>query len=215
MNRAGGTRPAHLRSDVPPWEATSTRSASRLQSNPFRRLLMIGRTVRGLVAATVLVAGVASVSEAQVSTTPKFGINAGVALPMGDFGDVAGLGIHAGAHLGMGLGTSGMWALRFAVDYGNYSGEDPFDNSTLLGGMANIVMNINTESAWKPYLIGGLGYYNYDISGFDDSDLAFQIGAGYNFMMGNSNLFTEVRFVSIQTDGDALNTLPIVIGLRF
>lgn len=176
---------------------------------------MIARSLRGLVAATVLVAGVASVSEAQMNTAPRFGINAGVALPMGDFGDVAGLGIHAGAHLGMDLGESGMWGLRFNLDYGNYGGEDGFDNSTLLGGMVNIVMNVNTESAWKPYLIGGLGYYNYDISGFDDSDLAFNVGAGYNFMMGNSSLFTELRFVSIQTEGDALNTLPIVIGLRF
>jgi hypothetical protein len=177
---------------------------------------MIARSLRGLLAATVLVAGVASVSEAQMNTAPRFGINAGVALPMGDFGEFAGLGIHAGAHLGMGLGESGMWGLRFNLDYGTYSGEDGADNSSLLGGMANIVMNVNTESAWKPYIFGGLGFYNWDAAGVvDDSDLAFNIGAGYNFMMGNSNLFTEIRYLSVQTEGDALNTLPIVIGLRF
>jgi opacity protein-like surface antigen len=176
---------------------------------------MIGRTIRGLVAATVLVAAVSSAAEAQETTSPRFGVKAGVAMPMGDFGDVAGLGIHAGAHLGMALGTSGMWGLRFDVDYGTYGGEDPFDDSSLLGGTANIILNVTTESAWKPYIIGGLGYYNYDISGFDDSDMAFQVGAGFNFTMGAGNWFTELRFLSVQTEGDAINTLPIVIGLRF
>lgn len=176
---------------------------------------MIARTFRGLMAATVLVAAVSTAAEAQMSSTPRFGVKAGVALPMGDFGDVAGLGIHAGAHLGMPLGTSGMWGFRVDVDYGTYGGEDPFDDSSLLGGVANIMMNVQTESAWKPYLFAGLGYYNYDISGFDDSDLAFNVGAGYNFTMGAGNWFTELRFLSIQTDGDAINTLPIVIGLRF
>lgn len=180
---------------------------------------MIGRTVRGLVAATVLVAAVSSAAEAQMSSTPRFGVKAGVAMPMGDFGDAAGLGIHAGADFGFALGTSGMWALRLDVDYGRYSGEGAVDNVTLLGGVANVIMNIQTESAWKPYLIGGLGFYNWSMEagGFDDdgSEMAFNVGAGYNFMMGTRSWFTELRFLSIQTEGDATNTLPIVIGLRF
>lgn len=177
---------------------------------------MIGRTLRGLAAATVLVAAVSTAAEAQMASSGRFGVKAGVALPMGDFGDFAGLGIHAGAHLGMPMGTTGTWGLRFDLDYGNYSGENGADNTTLLGGVANLMMNVNTESAWKPYLFGGLGYYNFDLAGVvDDSDLAFNIGAGYNFTMGSASWFTELRYLSVQTDGDALNTLPIVIGLRF
>jgi hypothetical protein len=41
------------------------------------------------------------------------------------------------------------------------------------------------------------------------------VGVGYDFKLGNSNLFTELRFLSIQSEGSATNTLPIVIGLRF
>lgn len=178
---------------------------------------MIGRTFRGLVAATVLVAAVSTVAEAQ-SSTPRFGIKAGVALPMGDFGDAAGLGIHAGAHLGMPLGT-GNWGLRFDADYGRYDGEGGIDNISLLGGIANVMLNVQTESAWKPYLLAGLGYYNVKVETAlgdgDDSNLAFNVGAGYNFTMGSANMFTELRFLSIQTEGSSTNTLPIVIGLRF
>ena len=94
---------------------------------------MISRSLRGLVAATVLVAGVATVAEAQMETPSRFGIKAGVALPMGDFGDAAGLGIHAGAHLGFGM-TENL-GLRFDVDYGYYSGDAAgLDNVTLLEG---------------------------------------------------------------------------------
>jgi hypothetical protein len=180
---------------------------------------MIGRTVRGLVAATVLVAAVSSAAEAQMNTAPRFGVKAGVAMPMGDFGDIAGLGIHAGADFGMALGTTGMWGLRFEVDYGRYAGEGALDNVTLLGGVANVMMNIETESAWKPYLLGGIGYYNTKMEAgsneADDSNMAFNVGAGYNFMMGTRSWFAELRYLSIQGEDASLNTLPIVIGLRF
>lgn len=179
---------------------------------------MISRSLRGLVAATVLVAGVATVAEAQMETPSRFGIKAGVALPMGDFGDAAGLGIHAGAHLGFGM-TENL-GLRFDVDYGYYSGDATgLDNVTLLGGVANLVLDIPTESGFQPYVFGGLGMYNWKFEGsgasVDDSDLAFNVGAGYDFTMGSQSWFAELRYLSIQTDGDALNTLPIVIGLRF
>lgn len=178
---------------------------------------MISRSLRGLVAATVLVAGVATVAEAQMETPSRFGIKAGVALPMGDFGDAAGLGIHAGAHLGFGM-TENL-GLRFDVDYGYYDGENGVDNATLLGGVANLVLDIPTESGFQPYVFGGLGLYNWKFStpvgDADDSDLAFNVGAGYDFMMGSQSWFAELRFLSIQRDGDALNSLPIVIGLRF
>lgn len=181
---------------------------------------MIQRSLRGLLAATVLVAAVSTAAEAQSSSAQRIGISAGVALPMGDFGDAAGLGIHAGAHLLAPLGTT--LKLRFNVDFGRYNGEDGtgIDNVTLLGGVANVILPINTTSGLKPYLLGGIGYYNVKANivgggSADDSNLAFNFGAGYDFMMGNSNLFTEIRFLSIQTEGSSTTTLPIVIGLRF
>jgi opacity protein-like surface antigen len=179
---------------------------------------MIARSLRGLLAATVLVAAVSTAAEAQMHSQ-RFAINAGVALPMGDFGDAAETGFHGGIQFSMPL--SGNFGLRFNGDYGYYGLPEGVDgNWTLLGGVANIVYHFNTESGFKPYVLGGLGYYNakVDITGFgseDTSELAFNFGAGYDFSLGNANLFAEVRYLSIQTEGSALNTLPIMIGLRF
>ena len=89
----------------------------------------------------------------------------------------------------------------------------------LLGAVANIVLPIKTTSELKPYVYGGLGMYQWTMNGtggsLDETDLAFNVGVGYDFKLGNSNLFTELRFLSIQSEGSATNTLPIVIGLRF
>jgi opacity protein-like surface antigen len=176
---------------------------------------MIQRSLRGLVAATVLVAAVSTAAEAQASSASRFGLSAGVALPMGDFGDFVGLGFQIGGHLQMPLGST--LKLRINADWGRYGGDVPgLDNATLLGGMANLVLPITTTSDLKPYIFGGLGFYQYEFSpgGSSESDMAFNVGVGYDFTLGNSKLFTEIRYLSIQSD-PAINTLPIVIGLRF
>ncbi|MBP7550485.1 MAG: porin family protein [Gemmatimonadaceae bacterium] len=177
------------------------------------------RFIRTSVAAASLLLVSATVSQAQMAES-RIGAKAGVALPMGDFGDAVGLGFHLGGHLALPL--QGKLALRFDVDYGRYSGEDGFgiDNVSLLGGVANLVYRMETSSELKPYLLGGIGFYNTTIEGngggsADESNLAFNAGIGYDFKFGNSNLFTELRFLSIQTDGSSTTTLPIVIGLRF
>lgn len=182
-------------------------------------IAVVRRTVVLAAVATALVALTAPSARAQASPL-RFGAQAGLALPMGDFGDVAGLGLHLGGH--MNLPLDGPLALRFDADYGRYAGEGGpgVDNVSLLGGVANLVYRIETASELKPYLLGGLGLYRSRIEGTGGgattaSDLAFAVGVGYDFRLGSADLFTELRVVSIQTDGRALNTLPIVIGMRF
>jgi hypothetical protein len=180
---------------------------------------MLRTMLRGLTAATALLVLTSAAANAQMASS-RFGVNAGIALPMGDFGDAAGLGFHVGGHVALPL--QGALGLRFDADFGRYGGESGtgIDNVTLLGGVANLVYRLQTQSELKPYILGGLGYYNTKITANgggsgDASDLAFNVGVGYDFKMGNSNLYTELRYLSIQGDGGSLNTLPIVIGLRF
>lgn len=181
---------------------------------------MFVRSVRAAVAALALVSVSTVAAEAQDSK--GFGVSAGLALPTGDLADPleAGLGFTVGGQYSMPLQNA--LGLRFNLDYTRFgidaSGVD--GSYSNLGGMANLVYNLNTGTGLKPYLLGGLGFGNFtaDIEGFgsnDESGLAFNIGAGYNFQMGGRNLFTEIRFVSQDADGDNLTYLPIVIGLRF
>lgn len=179
---------------------------------------MFARSLRGVLAATALVAAVSTAAEAQ-QASKGLGVYGGIALPMGDFGDAAELGFLIGGQYSIPLQNA--LGLRFNADWSRFGLPDGFDGSwTMLGAMANLTYNIETGTGLKPYLLGGLGFYNtkLDIDGLgsdDSSDLAFNIGAGYNFTAGGRSLFTEIRYVSIQGEGDALTMLPITIGIRF
>lgn len=182
---------------------------------------MFVRTIRGLVAATLLVALTATVGHAQMESSSRFGINAGIAAPMGDFGDVAELGFIVGAQFTMPLGQK--VKLRLNADLSRYGiNSDLADgNWMLIGGMANLVIPIPSESQLKAYVLGGVGMTNskatVDGGGSPDSstDLTVNGGVGFNFMMGSRTWFTEVKFVSIQTEGSSATYLPVVIGLKF
>lgn len=177
---------------------------------------MIRTFLRSLAASAALLVVVTAGANAQMASSSRFGLSAGVALPMGDFGDAVGLGIHVGGHLQMPLGDK--LKLRLNGDFGTYGGDvTGLDNVTLLGGVANLVMPITTTSALKPYFFGGLGFYQTKANAVgggssDSSDLAFNVGGGYDW---GKNFFTEIRFLSIQSDGSSTNTLPVTIGIRF
>ncbi len=49
----------------------------------------------------------------------------------------------------------------------------------------------------------------------DESDLALNFGAGFNFKMSNANLFAEVVYRNIMSDPDATTSLPVRVGIRF
>ena len=143
---------------------------------------MIRTFLRGLAASAALLVLVTASGSAQMAGASRFGLSAGVALPMGDFGDAAGLGIHVGGHIQMPLGEN--LKLRFNGDFGTYGGDAPgLDNITLLGAVANLVLPITTTSALKPYVFGGLGFYQTKANlvgggSVDNSDLAFNVGGG-------------------------------------
>jgi hypothetical protein len=173
---------------------------------------MIVRTLRGLAAAAAVVA-ISATASAQMDAPSRFGVSAGVGMPMGDFGDVAKMGFHVGGHWQTDLGDSGL-KFRANLDYGRYGFSDDLaalagdESWTMLGGVANIIYPVSSI-----YLIGGLGYYSLSSSASgssSDSNLAYNIGAG----MGKGKWFAEVRYLSIQAD-PSLTTIPIVVGLRF
>ncbi len=180
---------------------------------------MFARALRGVAAATVLVVAASSSADAQAASSSRFGVNGGVSLPMGDFGDAVGLGFHVGGHFQKAINDK--LHFRANLELGRYGGDDdtPIDNVMIMGAVANLVLPINTQSALKPYLLGGLGFYNWsvstDLGDNDESDLAFNIGAGYDFKWGSKSMFTELRYLSILSEGEATNMLPIVIGIRF
>lgn len=181
---------------------------------------MFVRSVRTALAAVALVS--VSAFAAQAQDSKGVGVSVGIALPTGDLSNAdAGLGFQIGGEYLKTL--QGPLALRFNVDYTRFGIDASGVNGSYsnLGGMANLVYNINTTSSFHPYLLGGLGFGNFtvDVDGVpssSESGLGFNVGAGYHFEMSGKKWFTEIRFVSQDAGGNnPVTYVPIVLGLRF
>lgn len=175
---------------------------------------MIRSTLRGLAAATVLLVAVSSTASAQAASGSRFGLSAGVALPMGDFADVADMGFQIGGAYTMKLNDQ--YALRFNADWSRYAVADNplFDgNWSQLGIMANATAGLKDNPL---YGLVGLGFVNTKLSvdggGSDsNSDFAFNVGAGFN----QSRWAVEARYQSVQADGGSINSIPLVFIWKF
>ncbi|HVE80122.1 MAG TPA: outer membrane beta-barrel protein, partial [Gemmatimonadaceae bacterium] len=152
----------------------------------------------------------------------QFGISAGATMPMGDYGDVAGMGYHAQGSAE--IAPKGMpvsW--RADLVYDRHSGKEdvvgPDATFSTLGMAVNAVYAFQGQSA-RPYLLGGLGMYRSggEIDGTEleaSTDFGINAGAGVRFNLGQIRSFAEVRLHNIMTEGSATRVIPITFGLVF
>jgi opacity protein-like surface antigen len=170
----------------------------------------------GLLAA-LLCAGV-SMAKGQ---TIRWGVGAGLLMPMGELGDFDKMGFTGG--IGGTYRMPGGIGIRADVSYGTTSEKTGVvDHSTkIMGGVASVVYSLGGAAGARPYLMGGLGIYNIKVEGgggsVDQSKIAFAFGAGVSFPMGTggSQLFAETRYTSVSTSGGSTTFLPIIVGISF
>jgi len=169
------------------------------------------------VAGLALSAAVAAPASAQATEdlrTVRFGVQGGLSMPMGDFGDVAGTGFTIGG-LADFRPASLPFGIRFNVDYSNWGvDEDLGDGSfNMISGTAAAMFTVPTTGGISPYVLGGIGMYSLGCSEDCDreSEFGFNLGGGLNFNLGTMDTFAEVRYHS----ADDLSYLPIVFGIRF
>jgi len=149
----------------------------------------------------------------------RWGVGAGLLMPMGDYADGDKLGFTGGVGgtywLPAGVG------IRADISYGTTSEKSGVTahSTKILGGMASVVYQFGVAGP-KPYLMGGLGFSNVKqeaggVSG-SESKIAFGFGAGVSLPMGTggTRLFAETRYTSVSTD-PSLTYLPIVVGISF
>ena len=173
-----------------------------------------------LAAAALALAAVSSTASAQgaaASNPLSFGVSAGVALPMGDFGNVANLGFGGAGHVFYGLSEG--WGLRGDVSYSTFGFKSPLTGSaSLLGGQVNVTYDIPMEGGFKPYVLAGISFYNASAGCTgctSESKVGFGGGVGANFAAGGQTLFVEARYQTVQTSGSSSNWIPISIGIKF
>jgi hypothetical protein len=163
----------------------------------------------GLVAAPGLGA------QAQPTEGIRFGVGGGLTMPIGTYGDFDKAGWHVMGVLQFPIGQSPLHG-RVDAMYGQTSHDVGSGNTTLTGATADLLYHLgNRASSVRPYVLGGLGFYNIDAFGASESKFAFGAGGGILFSIGTMHAFLEGRYMSVQTSNNSLNFLPITLGLLF
>ena len=175
--------------------------------------------------AMVLLGVVATLSFATVAhaQNSSFGLEAGMAIPTGDYGDAFGPGPMFGVFGDVGVSPN----LSLGADIvGNFHGmSDTFDDGFTVTGfdMDFTVIQFGGHAKFRPapegfWLQGGLGMYNGNTKvtfpGFEDSDsvtkLGFSIGAGMDFAFNSAmNFGVMANFHNVT---DALEEFDPVTG---
>ena len=105
--------------------------------------------------------------------------------------------------------------------YGFSEGTD--GHFRVVQGTANAVYHfpVAESTTIRPYLIGGLGLYNYktitDISFIPDeanTDVGINGGAGVDVLVAALDVFAEVRYHNVFAAGENAEFLPITVGVR-
>jgi opacity protein-like surface antigen len=185
--------------------------------------------MRGLTkGAAALALGLLLSPTAVYAQGAEFSLGGGATVPLGNYGDFAKTGFHglvgvsfAPSSFPLGIQVDGMYQrLKFDdIVPGNRS-------SQIIQGTANIVYKFKSseESKFRPYLIGGIGIYNFKAVGGDDvsppgegntsTDFGLNAGAGFDFKAGAVGLFLEGRFHDVLSEGEDTRFIPITLGIR-
>jgi hypothetical protein len=152
----------------------------------------------------------------------RYGVSAGVLVPVGDYNTADKMGFIGGAGATYWLAGQPI-GIRGDLSYSSTShkGTGATGNTKILGGMASVVYALNPASApARIMLTGGVGFYNMDFgSGIaKQTKIGFGGGAAVAFKMGtgSTRLVVATRYTSVSTDGTSrLAFLPITVGLTF
>ncbi len=161
-------------------------------------------------------------------------VGAGIGVPVGDFADVTG----GDAQTGGGTALAGLeWLVpdqnfgfrldgaynRFCTGACDEAGGDLDVHYRFWNANLNAILEFPMGGATdlRPYLLAGVGYYNYKLAGDDapsglesESDFGLNGGAGITFALGRIGVFAEGRFHNVLAEGNDLQYIPIVVGAR-
>ena len=172
------------------------------------------------VAMTVIVG--ASAAEAQ--SPVRFGLAGGLSMPQSDLKD-AGFenGFHGQVMLGFGMMALPV-KLRADLSYHNMGADEALlggdSDLRVIGGALNAIVGMGGIGV-KPYLTGGLGFYNWKVGDSDEAENDFGLngGVGLEFSLTGMSTFLEVRYVKLFVDDEGVDfsaaVVPITFGIMF
>lgn len=200
-------------------------AAARARSDPFlphphRPDLVTSRSfLRGLAAAAVAAVAHAAPARAQIPGVPginpfSFGVEAGPAFPVGNFGNTVKTGFTGDLLVEARLPILPV-GLRFEGGYAGFGGRNGFASAHVISGSANAVLRLSPVALTlvRPYLIGGVGIYNQN-RGLG-TNAGVNIGGGLSVPLVAVTAFADARYTRVFNSGIRTNMIPVRIGVRF
>jgi Outer membrane protein beta-barrel domain len=151
----------------------------------------------------------------------RYGVSAGLLLPLGDYGKADKMGWVGGAGATYWLPGTGNIGVRGDVSYSTTSHDPGPGNSKIIGGMASFVYALNPASAPARIMVtAGVGYFNLkdsEVTTGSVSKVGFGGGLAVAFKLGLSStrLVVGSRFTNVSTTGGSTTFLPLTVGLSF
>ena len=171
---------------------------------------------------------VAAAAPAQGQFT--FGLAGGATIPSGSLDDRQNLGFNGLATVQLGV-PAFPFQLRADLQYNSFGGKRFSDalNQTINGNDTRVISGTLNgvfsplAGPVKPYLIGGVGYYDTQLTGTDATrKLGYNYGAGVKFGLTGASIFVEARMHQIPdaTFGVGGNRttarfIPVTVGIMF
>lgn len=162
-------------------------------------------------------------------------VGVGLSVPVGDFADAGGGDAEAGGGTALagiewipsgksfGLRVDGAYN-RFCTSACDQAGGDLDVRYRFLNANLNGILEFPMAAGanLRPYLLAGLGIYNYKLEGDDvpaaagdsESDFGVNGGLGINYAFGRVGLFAEGRFHNVFASGSDLQYVPVMVGAR-
>jgi len=173
---------------------------------------------KNLVAGLAMAAAVLALAPgAEAQTSVSFGIGPSVAVPTGDFGEFAKMGVGGGAGLVI-RPNGGQLGIRATVGFNQFSedgGADDAPKVTNITPMASLVYSLTSSGSVTPYISGGAGLMMQSYDGDSESAFGFSGGAGLAFGTGNTRFFVEAAYVTASKDGGTTSYMPVTAGVAF
>jgi hypothetical protein len=201
----------------------------------FQRTFERGGSMKGLLKTSVVLAATVAVMISSASAQVRGVVGVGLSAPVGDFADETRGDAEAGGGTALagiewlpqgrsfGLRVDGAYN-RFCTSVcdeagGNLDVRYRFLNANL-NGLVEFPMG--AEGNLRPYILAGVGVYNYKLEGDDvptgagdsESDFGVNGGLGLTYAVGRVGVFAEGRFHNVFATGSDLQYIPLMVGAR-
>ena len=170
---------------------------------------------RVAIVVSLAIMAVPAVASAQIG----FGVAAGAAFPMGDFGKSYSSGYHVQASVNISPpalpigfridGTLDNFALKTSTTAtGSYR---------VAGVGGNVLLGLGGVPLLGPYVLAGVGFYNLNspLTGGSINKPGANVGAGFRFGLGSMGVFAETGYHYISGDGGSTQFVPVMFGVSF